>query len=172
MARHDEGTIDISGCVYSQSQALVFFSFIVPFLKDAIVKFLDETLETCHTRGLTPEEPYIKETAMLLDGHLIDPIYRYMAEIDQRIGDKGDPKSAGRRDVTDEITEMVKFLDYRKDEMIQGLNEQNEYGNKFPDSNGEAHNRKGGRISNFLWTWYEKTLKVIVGAVLERWWPK
>lgn len=114
-------TIHISGCLYGQSQALVFFSFIVPFLKDAIVKTLEETLETCRTRGLTPEEPYIRETAMLLDGYLIDPIYRYMADIDRSIRGKGNPKSVGRKDVTDEIAEMVKFLDKCKDEMIQGI---------------------------------------------------
>jgi tetrahydromethanopterin S-methyltransferase subunit B len=116
-------TISMSGGLYGQSQALVFFSFIVPFLKDAIVKTLEEILETCRTRGLTPEEPYIRETAMLLDGYLIDPIYRYMADIDRRIRGRGDPKSVGRRDVTDEITEMVKFLDKCKDEMIQGIKE-------------------------------------------------
>jgi len=114
-------TIHISGGLYCQSQALVFFSFIVPFLQDAIVKNLDDTLETCRARGLKPEEPYIRETAMLLDGYLIDPIYRYMATIDQRIRGKGNPKSVRRRDVTDEIGEMVKFLDKCKDEMIQGI---------------------------------------------------
>jgi hypothetical protein len=90
-------------------------------LQDAIVKTLDETLETCRTRGLMPEEPYIRETAMLLDGYLIDPIYRYMADIDRRLRGRGDPKSVGRRDVTDEITEMVKFLDKCKNEMIQSI---------------------------------------------------
>ena len=29
-----------------------------------------------------------------------------------------------------------------------------------------------GKISNFFWKLYEKTLKVIVDAVLERCWPK
>lgn len=114
-------TIHISGGLYCQSQALVFFSFIVPFLQDAIVKNLDDTLETCRARGLKPEEPYIRETAMLLDGYLIDPIYRYMADIDRRIRGKGNPKSVGREDVTDRITEMVKFLNQCKDEMIQGI---------------------------------------------------
>jgi hypothetical protein len=119
--RFDGGTIDISGTPYGQSQALVFFSFIVPFLQDAIVKTLDETLETCRARGLKPEEPYIRETAMLLHGFLISPIYDYMAGIDRGIRGKGNPKSVGRKDVTDEIAEMVKFLDKCKDEMIQGI---------------------------------------------------
>ena len=113
----------MSGCGYGSSQALVFFSFIVPFLEDAIVKNLSETLETCRSRGLMPEEPYIRETAMLLDGYLIDPIYRYMADIDRRIRGKGYPKNVKRKDVTDEITEMVKFLDKSKDEMIRGIND-------------------------------------------------
>lgn len=116
-----ETDICLSGGGYGSSQALVFFSFIVPFLEDAIVKTLDETLQTCRVRRLKPEEPYIRETAMLLDGYLIDPIYRYMATIDQRIRGKGNPRSVGRRDVTDEIAEMVKFLDNCKDEMIQGI---------------------------------------------------
>jgi hypothetical protein len=77
---------------------------------------------------LTPEEPYIRETAMLLDGYLIDPIYRYMADIDQRIRGRGCPKSVGRQDVTDEITKMIKFLDKCKDEMIRGIKEKPERG--------------------------------------------
>ena len=114
--------IDMPASVYGQSSAdVAFFSFIVPFLQDAIVKTLDETLQTCRARGLGPEEAYIRETAALLDGYLIDPIYRCMATIDWRIRGKGNPKSVGRRDVTDEIAEMVKFLDKCKDEMIQGI---------------------------------------------------
>ncbi len=58
---------------------------------------------------------------MLLEGYLIGPIYRYMAEIDWGIRGKGNPKIVGRKDVTDEIAEMVKFLDKCKDEMIQGI---------------------------------------------------
>jgi hypothetical protein len=129
--RFDGGTINIAGCTYGSSQAMVFWESIKPFLKDMIVNTLDGTLETCHRRGSWPEEPYIRETAMLLDGYLIDPIYRDMAEIDQRIRGNGNPKSVRRRDVTDEIAEMVKFLDNCKDEMIQGINEQNELSNKL-----------------------------------------
>jgi hypothetical protein len=29
-----------------------------------------------------------------------------------------------------------------------------------------------GRKSNFLWKLYEKTLKIIIDSILERWWPK
>jgi len=54
-------TIHISGCLYGQSEALVFFSFIVPFLKDAIVNTLSETIETCRARGLMPEEPHLEK---------------------------------------------------------------------------------------------------------------
>jgi hypothetical protein len=119
--KFDGGIISIQGGLYEESRANVFRDSIAPFLQDAIVKNLDETIETCRDRGLKPEEPYIRETAMLLDGYLIDPIYRYMADIDQRIRGKGNPKSVGRRNVTDEIAEMVKFLDKCKDEMIQGI---------------------------------------------------
>ncbi len=31
---------------------------------------------------------------------------------------------------------------------------------------------KGSKVGNFFWKLYEKTLKVIVDAVLEKWWPK
>jgi len=138
----DGATISMSGTPYGQSQALAFFSFIEPFLQDAIVKTLDETLETCRARGLKPEEPYIRETAMLLDGYLIDPIYRYMADIDRRIRGNGNPKSVARKDVTDEIAEMVKFLDKCKDEMIQGIKAENKRRVKTLTS-GDKEKRKG-----------------------------
>jgi len=136
-------TIHISGCLYCQSQALVFFSFIVPFLQDAIVKNLDDTLETCRARGLKPKEPYIRETAMLLDGCLIDPIYRYMADIDRSIRGKGNPKSVGRRDVTDEIGEMVKSLNKCKEEMIQGIRARE---GKGGEPQGQVSREKQGGI--------------------------
>jgi hypothetical protein len=40
------------------------------------------------------------------------------------------------------------------------------------ESIGTARGRKGGWIGNFFWKLYEMTLKIIVDAVLERWWPK
>lgn len=114
-------TISMLGGLYGQSAANVFFDFIVLFLQDAIVKTLDETLEICLTRKYEPEPYIIRETAMLLDGYLIDPIYRYMADIDRRLRGRGNPKSVGRKNVTEEIAKMVKFLDKCKDEMIQGI---------------------------------------------------
>jgi hypothetical protein len=36
----------------------------------------------------------------------------------------------------------------------------------------ETEHAKGSCVGNFFWKLYEKTLKVIVDAVLERWWPK
>lgn len=119
--KFDGGIISMRGVQYEGSQALVFWQFIVPFLEDAIVHNLDETLETCRARGLKPEEPYIRESAMLLDGHLVDPVYRYMAYIDQHIRGKGDPKSVRREDVTDRITEMVQYVAKCRDEIIQGI---------------------------------------------------
>ena len=108
------------------TEVLVFFSFIKPFLEDAIVKIFDETIETCRVRGLKPVEPYIREAAMLLEGHLIYPIYDEIVDIDQHLRGKGNPKSVGRRNVVEESAEMRKILDERKDEMIRGINEQNE----------------------------------------------
>ena len=159
-------TISILGGLYGQSEANVFLNFIKPFLEDTIVKTLDETIETCRNRELKPEEPYIRETAMLLDGYLIDPIYRYMADIDRRIRGKGYPKSVGRKDVTDQITEMVKFLDKCKDEMIQGLKDMN----KPQEKDGQASGgNKAGDKSNETWYWklYEKTIKAAFSAILE-----
>ena len=112
--------ICITGASYGGTAPLVFWNSIVPFLQDAIVKTLDETLETCRARKYQPE-PYIRETAMLLHGYLIVQIYTYMADIDQRLRGKGYPKSVGRKDVTDEIAEMGKFLNESKDVMIQGI---------------------------------------------------
>jgi len=133
-------TIHMEG-PYGPSQAMVFWEFIKPFLVDAIVKTLDETLETCRVRGLKPEEPYIRETAMLLDGHLIDPIYRYMAEIDRRIRGNGNPKNVRRENVIDKIDEMVKVLDKCKDEMIQGLKETNLANGRKEPTEAEAKKR-------------------------------
>lgn len=112
------GRISISGCTYSTSQALVFFEFIAPFLKEAIVNTLDNTIEVCRARQYAPE-PYIRETAMLLEGHLIAPTYEYMAEIDRRIRGKGNPRSVGREDVTGSIADMARFLNQCKEEMVE-----------------------------------------------------
>lgn len=40
-----------------------------------------------------------------------------------------------------------------------------------PAETGESTTLKS-KIKDFLWTLYEKTLKVIVDAVMEKWWPK
>ena len=160
VTRFDGETIDLSG----DFNANLFLDFIKPFLKDAIVKTLDETLEICHTRGLEPEEPYIRETAMLLDGYLIDPIYQYMATIDQRIRGKGNPKSVRRRNVTEYIEEMRYFLNESKDQFIQGI----ETNTKPQGNGGQAKKTISGRLTKFFFKLYEVTLKVIVDAVLGR----
>jgi hypothetical protein len=119
-------TICLKGMVYGAgTEMLVFFSFIGPFLKDAIVKILDETIETCRVRGLKPEEPYIREAAMVLSGHLINPIYDEMADIDRHLRGKGNPKSVPRRDVTELSAEIIKFLNETKDEMIRVYKDKN-----------------------------------------------
>jgi len=44
---------------------------------------------------------------------------------------------------------------------------------KLPENSGsEAGGGKGGMASNFFWKLYEKTLKVIVDAVIEGVWHK
>lgn len=114
----------------SGTEVLVFFSFIKPFLEDAIIKIFDETIETCRVRGLKPVEPYIREAAMLLEGHLIYQIYDEIVDIDQHLRGKGNPKSVGRRNVIEESAEMRKILVERKDEIIRGINEQNKLSGK------------------------------------------
>ena len=161
--------ISISGCLYGQSVANVFLYFIKPFLEDTIVKTLDEILEICRNRELKPEEPYIRETAMLLDGYLIDPIYRDIAYIDRRIRGKGYPKSVRSIDVTDKISEMVKFLDKCKDEMIQGLKDKNKPQEKGGQSNGgkvDSPNEKSSET--WYWKLYEKTIKAFIAAILDK----
>jgi len=43
---------------------------------------------------------------------------------------------------------------------------------KAAETEQNAASAKGSKIGNFLWKLYEKTLKAVVDAVLERWWPK
>jgi hypothetical protein len=113
-------TVSISGCRYEGTPVLVFWKSVEPFLEDAIVHTLDDTLDVCLSRKWEPEA-YIREAAMLLDGHLIDPIYRYMAGIDRRLRGKGNPKSVKLRDVTNDIVGMRRFLDKCREEMIRGV---------------------------------------------------
>ena len=162
------GTV-CQGGGYNDSTANVFFSFIVPFLENAIVKTLDETLQTCLARELKPEEPYIREAAMLLDGYLIDPIYRCMADIDRRIRSKGYLKNVGRKDVTDKITEMVKFLDKCKDEMIQGIKTGADIASvkESAETGQDATPDKKNSKLDFFYKIYEKTLKAFFSAVIE-----
>jgi hypothetical protein len=43
---------------------------------------------------------------------------------------------------------------------------------KLEETKQDTTSSKGGWIGNFFWKFYEKTLKVIIDAVLEKWWPK
>jgi len=105
---------------------------------------------------------------MLLDGYLIDPIYRYMADIDRSIRGKGNPKSVGRKDVTDEIAEMVKFLDKCKDEMIQGI--------KPTETERNATAAKCGGLTTCIGKVLEKVLYIFTksfwDSLWDRMWPK
>lgn len=111
--------MSLHGVVYAGSVMLMFWKFIDPFLKDAMVRILAETAETCRAKNYEPE-PHLSETAMLLRGHLISPIYSEMADIDRHLRGKGNPKSVPRRDVTDEITCMERVLDKLLNEFIVG----------------------------------------------------
>jgi hypothetical protein len=117
-------TIAMSGVYYEGSPALVFWKFIEPFLRDAIVNTLQETFVICLDRKWAAE-PYIRETATLLDGHLICPIYQEMVGIDRHLRGKGNPESVRRRDVSEEVADMRRFLNNCKDEMILGIREEN-----------------------------------------------
>ncbi len=112
--------IRYSGVAYQGSPRLVFWGFIKPFLQDAIVKTLDETLEISHARGYEPEA-CIKEAAMLLYGGLIWDVYVSMANMDRKLRGGRNWKSAGSKDITHDANEMVSFLNKRRDQIIQGL---------------------------------------------------
>ena len=121
---HDGTRISMSGCRYEGTPTTVFWGCIAPFLQDAIVNTLNETVKICRVREYDPE-PYVRETAMLLEGHLIEPIYREMVGIDRAIRGKGNPKSVSRRGTyaTERISDLVRFLNKCRDEMIQGNRE-------------------------------------------------
>jgi hypothetical protein len=111
--------ISIRGVCYDGTPVLVFWRFIEPFLKDAIVRTLEETLEICRVKNYNAE-PHLRETAMLLSGYLIGPIYWEMVDIDQHLSGNGNPRSVPRRDPRVEIADMERFLNKCRDEMIQG----------------------------------------------------
>lgn len=77
-------TITMKGALYDEHCVNVFWNFIDPFLRDSIVRFLDQTLETCLERKWNPER-YIKETSVLLRYNLIWDIYNKMSDINQKL---------------------------------------------------------------------------------------
>jgi hypothetical protein len=58
----------------------------------------------------------------------------------------------------------------RKELKNAGTNAQTQPSNKAGKTGENA--TLGSKIKDFFWTLYEKTLKVIVDAAFERWWPK
>jgi hypothetical protein len=129
---------------------LVFWKSIEPFLKDAMVRMLDETFETCRVKNYEPE-PHLRETAMLLRGHLISPIYSEMADIDRHLRGKGNPKSVPRRDLTDEITYMERVLDGLMKEFLAGAKTEE-----------RAAGNAGAATSDKRMTWQEVQGKLLV----------
>jgi hypothetical protein len=73
-------------------------------------------------------------------------------------------KTAEPATLSDAIYEFKKIQKVVEAEGRQGLAE-------TQPATGKAGNRKSGRISNFFWKLYEKTLKAIFAAFLE-WWSK
>lgn len=106
--------ISIGGDIeFEGTPRLVFWdNFIEPFLQEGIINILDQTAETCKQANLNPE-PYIEETAVLLD-NLIQNVYSEMADIDQNLRGKGFPHRASRKQVKGKIKEMQKLLEGHK----------------------------------------------------------
>lgn len=108
------GTIKYSGVEFSGSPVLVFWEgFIEPFLEHGITEILEQIANDALEKRLNPE-PCISEAAGLLDG-VISKTYNQMAEIDQRLRGKGDPKSVKRKDVTENIEKMRIYLQRNKE---------------------------------------------------------
>lgn len=108
------GTIKYSGVEFSDTPRLVFWDgFIEPFLEHGIVEILGQVADEALAKQLDPE-PCISESAGLLDG-VIAKTYNRMAEIDQRLRGKGNPESAKRKDVTEEIEKMCNYLQRHKE---------------------------------------------------------
>ena len=113
-------TITYPGVAFEGSPRLVFWSFIKPFLQEAIVKTLDETLEIAHARGYDPEA-CVREAGMLLKGNLIWSVYVRMRTMDRKLTAGRNWKSARPKDITHDANEMVSFLNKGTDQIIQGL---------------------------------------------------
>jgi len=108
------GTIKCSGVEFSGTVVLVFWEgFIEPFLEHGIVKILEQVADDTSAKQLNPEL-CISEAAGLLDG-VISKTYNRMAEIDQRLRGKGNPKSVKRKDVTEQIEKMRNYLQRHKE---------------------------------------------------------
>ena len=108
------GTIKYSGIEYSGSPVLVFWEgFIEPFLEHGITEILEQVTNDAFEKQLNPE-PCINDAAMLLDG-VINNTYNQMAEIDQRLRGKGNPKSVKQKDVTENIEKMRTYLQRHKE---------------------------------------------------------
>lgn len=107
------GTIKISGVEYSGTIVLVFWEgFIDPFLEHGIIEILEQVSNDALEKQLNPEQ-CINEATMLLDG-VINKTYNQMAEIDQRLRGKGNPKSVNRKDLTEYIEKMRGYLERHK----------------------------------------------------------
>ncbi len=108
------GTIKYSGTEFSGSPVLVFWEgFIEPFLEHGISEILEQVANDALEKQLNPE-PCISEAAGLLDG-VINNTYNQMAEIDQKLRGKGNPKSVKRKDVTENIEKMRAYLQRNKE---------------------------------------------------------
>jgi hypothetical protein len=120
------GTIKYSGGEFSGTCVLVFWEgFIEPFLEHGIVEILEHVGDEALAKKLDPE-PCISEGTQLLSG-IIYKTYNRMAEIDQRLRGKGYPKSAERKDVSEQIEKMSNYLQRHKDAVSKIATSRYEY---------------------------------------------
>jgi hypothetical protein len=117
------------GAEFEGSPSKVFWgNFIEPFLEHGIINILEQVATDAKESNLSPEL-CINEAVNLLDS-LITRIYYRMAEIDQNLRGKGDPKSVKRKDVTQEIQKMVDYLEQQQKSITEIAISQSTYAQK------------------------------------------
>lgn len=93
---------------FEGSSERIFWHFVDPFIKNGIIKILDETAKSTKEAGLDPN-PFLEEAADLLE-LMIRKIYARMADIDRRLRTRGFPGKSPEKDVSVKIAQMKDFL--------------------------------------------------------------
>lgn len=143
--------------------------FIPQILEDAIYEILQQTAETCPKDNL---KWYVKEAGILLQLGLVNRIYDYMVRIDQGMRSKGgNLQSVKRVEVYDDkVPKMRKLVEqYVTAVSLKAVSPKE---TTTAEAGQNTTPAKCSRIGAWPWKLYEKSLKVIVDAFLERVLPK